>query len=234
MISHSHRRRYKFSLALLLAVVVGVAMPAASRAQQAPNPPPADNPSAVTPNAISPKPAATNPPATTLPGAPSTNTAANPALDPMADAQMYVGLQQSFDIKNKLQTPDTTPRDLSSVFFTKWQYALIQEAKRGYLSRPPAGSGNSSNGAVHGTRELSLGGIAYRTDKDWTIWLNGQRLTPDALLPQILDLKVTAEHIDIKWFDKTTNLIYPVRLRPHQRFNLDARMFLPGVGTDKG
>jgi hypothetical protein len=32
----------------------------------------------------------------------------------------------------------------------------------------------------------------------------------------------------MKWFDEYTNQVFPIRLRPHQRFNIDARMFLPG------
>lgn len=173
--------------------------------------------------------AQTLPPATALPA----NAPSVASTDPLADTQMQVGMQESFALKNKLRPPDVNPRDLASLFFTKWQYALLQEAKRGYLSGQP-GPGGGDATASRGIRELSLGGIAYRSAKDWTVWLNGQRLEPTALPPQILDIKVTADHVDLKWFDRASNLIFPIRLRPHQRFNLDARMFLPGAGTGGG
>ena len=177
-----------------------------------------------------------------LPGAQSAipGSASSPAdmsADPLQDPQMRVTIQDSIQFKAKLRTPEITPRDFGSVFFTLWQHALLLEAKRGFLTRRPTASEVANSGPAvpgvhpHTIREISLGGIVYRQPKDWTIWLNGQRVTPDALPEQVLDLKVVDDHIDLKWFDTFTNLIYPIRLRPHQRFNLDARIFLPGTGT---
>jgi hypothetical protein len=77
-------------------------------------------------------------------------------------------------------------------------------------------------------REIRLGGIAYHGSNDWTIWLNEKRVSPDAIPKEAMDLKVYKGYIEMKWFDEWSNQIYPIRLRPHQRFNLDARMFLPG------
>lgn len=77
-------------------------------------------------------------------------------------------------------------------------------------------------------RYLSLGGIVYVSSKEWTVWLNGKRVTPEALPPEAIDLKVQKSYIEIKWFDDYTNQIFPIRLRPHQRFNIDTRIFLPG------
>ncbi len=119
------------------------------------------------------------------------------------------------------------PRSIPSLFFSPWTQALIKEYRRG-ISNQPSSSGDAGAGASSGARELVLGGITYRSEKDWTVWLNGQRVTPKAMPEQIHDLKVTGEYIDIKWYDSFTNIIFPVRLRPHQRFNLDTRIFLPG------
>jgi hypothetical protein len=46
-----------------------------------------------------------------------------------------------------------------------------------------------------------------------------------------MDIKVSRAYIDLKWFDGYTNKIYPIRLRPQERFNLDSRIFLPGTGA---
>ena len=77
-------------------------------------------------------------------------------------------------------------------------------------------------------REIRLSGIVYHGGKDWTIWLNEQRVTPDAIPEEVMDLKVYKTYIEFKWFDDYTNQIFPIRLRPHQRFNIDTRIFLPG------
>jgi hypothetical protein len=162
---------------------------------------------------------------------------ADAAADPMQDAQMRVTIQQSYEFRTKLRAPEIMPQEFGTVFFTLWQHALLEEAKRGFLTRRPTKSEVANSGsAVPGERprsirEISLGGIVYRQPQDWTIWLNGQRVTPDALPDQVLDLKVGEDHIDLKWFDTFSNLIFPIRLRSHQRFNLDARIFLPGAGT---
>lgn len=77
-------------------------------------------------------------------------------------------------------------------------------------------------------RDISLGGIVFNSARDWTIWLNGRRITPDALPKEVIDLRVFSEYVEMKWFDEYTNQIFPIRLRAHQRFNIDNRIFLPG------
>jgi hypothetical protein len=165
----------------------------------------------------------------------ATEAAAASAADPMQDEQMHVNIQDAYQLKTRLHKPEVSQEDFHSLFFTPWQYALLQEAKRGFMSRAPSASELQADGTAApkptGPHELSLGGIAYRGPKDWTIWLNGQRMTPDALPEQVLDIKVADDHIDLKWFDINSNLIFPVRMRAHQRFNLDQRIFLPGAGT---
>ncbi|MBI4030660.1 MAG: hypothetical protein HY370_03195 [Proteobacteria bacterium] len=156
--------------------------------------------------------------------------------DFLQDELLRVGLQDAYQRKAKISPAQTEPRELKTLLFTPWQYALLQEAKIGFLARPPtagelAASGDSEAAREMGIRELSLGGIVFFHGDKWTIWLNGQRVEPDALPEEIIDLKVRKEYVDLKWFDSYTNVIYPVRLRPHQRFNLDSRIFLPGRGT---
>lgn len=125
------------------------------------------------------------------------------------------------------------------VFFTHWEHVAIQDARdsRGMV-RPPSEDElmrdlNTRDDGVRvkpppEEREIRLGGIVYRGGKDWTIWLNGKRVTPDALPREILDLKVYKAYVEMKWFDEYTNKIFPLRIRPHQRFNIDSRIFLPG------
>jgi hypothetical protein len=138
------------------------------------------------------------------------------------------------------------PPNIPSLFFTTQEHALLNEAREGFKARLPTlkelGQSGVANrleyeseeeaarmrAAQAALRELSLSGILYISQDDWIVWLNKTRMTPDALPKEIMDIKVYNEYVELRWFDLKTKTIYPVRLRPNQRFNLDARMFLPG------
>lgn len=126
------------------------------------------------------------------------------------------------------------PSRIRSLFFTYWQHEALIDAKRSRGNvRPPTQSELNALGAPGdkgrpANRDISLNGIVFVTDADWTIWLNGMRVTPSAIPREVLDLRVYKEYIEVKWLDDYTNQIYPIRLRAHQRFNLDTRIFLPG------
>lgn len=207
---------------VLLVLLAGAALPLMARAQdQVPASPPAADLSAVAPVPDMP---------VAAPG-----VAATPAADTAYVASAgYAELMALADAKRYVRDATVTPENVATLFFTAWQHALLQEAKIGFTTRAPDPGevGTASNeGAAPGIRELSLGGIAFSSGKKWTVWLNAVRVTPDAIPDQVLDIKVSRSHIDLKWFDRFTNKIYPVRLRPHERFNLDSRIFLPGNGT---
>lgn len=167
--------------------------------------------------------------------------AAELAAGQAVSSSVFQGVEDVYRKNIELRPTDVSPADLRSLFYTKWQYALLAEAKRGFLTRPvdQAALRRVENKGfidsvpqeerVRGIRELSLSGISYASKNNWTIWLNSQRMGPEALAEEILDIKVTRNYIDLKWFDPYTNMVYPIRLRPHERFNLDSRIFLPGV-----
>lgn len=139
-------------------------------------------------------------------------------------------LKQQKSVKKEIK-----PTDIQSLFFTYWQYQSILDSKsvRGVV-RPPTeaeleaierGDDLKPKAAE---RYLSLSGIVYVNEDEWTIWFNSKRVTPDAVPSEVLDLKVYEHYIEVKWFDDYTNQIFPVRLKAHQRFNLDQRIYLPG------
>ncbi len=132
--------------------------------------------------------------------------------------------------------PLVDPSQIPSLFFTSWEQNLIEEARKGLVARPPTQSEvdrsqrelESGERPPMGPRELALGGIVYLSSGDWTVWLNGEKITPDAIPSEILDIRVYKNYIKLKWFDAYTNQIFPIKLRTHQRFNIDTRIFLPG------
>lgn len=138
--------------------------------------------------------------------------------------------------------PDVMPDQIPSLFFTIFEQNLIADARLGLVARPATDAeiedslrdlenwkddGTSPQRRM-GPRELSIGGIIYTNNKDWTVWLNGQKITPKRIPPEIIDIRVSKDSIKLKWFDEYTNQIFPIKMRTHQRFNLDTRIFLPG------
>lgn len=127
-----------------------------------------------------------------------------------------------------------SPAKIRSLFFTHWQHEALMDAKRSRGNvRPPTQSELNALGTPGETvkpenRDIALNGIVFVNDADWTIWINGMRVTPSAIPREVIDLRVFKEYIEVKWLDDYTNQIFPIRLRTHQRFNLDARIFLPG------
>lgn len=154
---------------------------------------------------------------------------------------------QVIEISNDPQAPEANERKLKkfdadsfpSLLFTYWEQVAIEDARRSRgLNRAPTEAELMRDLQQDDQAEkvkpppekryITLSGISFKAKKNWTIWLNGQRVTPDAIPPEALDLKVFGEYIEIKWYDDYTNRIIPIRLRPHQRFNIDTRIFLPG------
>lgn len=140
----------------------------------------------------------------------------------------------------QLKKPQVDLNQIPSLFLTINEESLIEDAKRGFLTRPPterefeneqnqAQTGNASRPSS--VREISLGGILYSGPQDWSIWLNSQKITPQNIPPAILDIDVTKDKVTLRWLDFQTNQIFPVKLRTHQRFNFDSRMFLPGTSS---
>ena len=206
---------FGLALAALSLPALAVTVPSAPPSAAAP----------VTPGLSVPASTATAPGAAPLASS-STAPTPDPAIDGASDLQTLSQAQA------KLHDTGPAPAADESLFFTPWQHALLQEAKRGFLTRPVGAASASAQAAKPSIREISLDGIVYHGPHDWTIYLNSQRVAPNALPEQVMDLKVYNDYVDLKWFDTPNNLIFPIRLRAHQRFNLDARMFLPGVGTE--
>ena len=128
------------------------------------------------------------------------------------------------------------PTQFPSLFFTMFEQKLLADARQGLVARPPTQAEIDEaeqrsiweEERVMGPREISLGGIVYLSSGDWTIWLNEQKVTPNNIPPEIVDIRVYKNFVKLKWFDSYTNQIYPVKMRTHQRFNIDTRIFLPG------
>ncbi len=124
---------------------------------------------------------------------------------------------------------------IPSLLFTYWQHKSIKDAEknRGAVRPPTQAELDALERGDEvkkdpGPREVALGGIVFTAKDDWVIWLNGKRVMPDAIPKEVMDLHVFKDYIELKWIDEYTNQIFPIRLRTHQRFNMDNKIFLPG------
>lgn len=169
-------------------------------------------------------------------------TAENPAAENQVQEEapkVKEGMETLFSEAGP-NSPRFNPEEYTSMVFTHWEHVAIKDARRqrGAVRAPTDAELmrdlKTREDPVEKVkpppekREIRLSGIVYKGGKDWTIWLNEQRVTPDAIPEEVMDLKVYKTYIEFKWFDDYTNKIFPIRLRPHQRFNIDTRIFLPG------
>lgn len=147
------------------------------------------------------------------------------------------------ELKEKYRTEIYTSPAISSLMFTPTQQSLLREAKNGFsVNINDAGERTESapdltpeeieefkaKNAISSVRSISLGGIVFINPREWTIWLNKKLITPGRVPKEILDLRVSKEFVELRWLDAQENKIYPVRLRPNQTFNFDAKIFTPG------
>jgi len=119
-----------------------------------------------------------------------------------------------------------------SMFFTPRELNLLNEARQGLTARLATDQEirDSQNDAPipRGPREISVGGILFIDSNDWVVWINAQKITPERIPSEITDIIVSKDSVKLKWFDAYTNQIFPIKLKTHQRFNIDTRIFLPG------
>ena len=137
-------------------------------------------------------------------------------------------------LKSKFKSNIYTPANIPSLFFTAQQQSLLNSARQGFNNALPEdlaglddGDKDSLEELVPSVSEIILGGILYNGSEDWVIWLNGVRTTKTTLPRQVIDIQVGAEYVQLKWFDEATNQIFPVRLRPNQKFDITKKVFLP-------
>lgn len=152
--------------------------------------------------------AATDPAAVPVPVDPAVEAAAVAA----AEAARKLVLSQPFH---------------QSLLFTPLEIVAIEKAKDGKT----VGDGMlQSDKAVYipPVRIISLAGVLLRKPGDWIIWINGRKVTPDQLLPEMVDVTVSKDNVHLKWYDIGMNKIISLSLRPHQTYDIVTGLLLPG------
>lgn len=114
-----------------------------------------------------------------------------------------------------------------SLFFSPVELATIQKALAGSVTGTAALS-NQAPAVIPQRRVIMLAGVVYKGPEKWIIWLNGQKVTPQQLLPEIMDIRVEQDRVHLEWFDIGINNVISLTLRPHQVYDIVTGVLLPG------
>lgn len=141
-------------------------------------------------------------------------SAAAPAVDPAVAAEE--------ERKRLLNMPFN-----GSFLFSPLEIAAILQANAG---KPPGGGILNADKAqyIPPRRVISLAGVLFRNQDDWIVWLNGSKVMPKNLLPEIVDISVANDVVRLKWYDIGMNKIIDISLRPHQTYDIVTGILLPG------
>ena len=70
-------------------------------------------------------------------------------------------------------------------------------------------------------RKIRLGGVFKRDDSDfWILWMNGHKLHPGYLFPEIQKIKVEKEEVYLEWYDIGLNDVIKLTMRPNQVYDI--------------
>ena len=115
-----------------------------------------------------------------------------------------------------------------SFFMTPMELITIQRALSGKKSNDS--TLGVAKGEIPAHRIIRISGVLYQTAENWIVWMNGQKVTPEKLLPEIVDIEVTdSSKVHLKWYDIGLNKVISITLRPHQTYDITTNILLPGT-----
>lgn len=122
----------------------------------------------------------------------------------------------------------------ASLFFNSREIDIIRSAIQGVISSLPVETPEEGEDGLPVTPTIpkrhliKLAGVVYQSPKKWTIWINGARVTPERLLPEIQGIRVEEKSVRLLWKDERNNQVISITLRPHQTYDVDNGILLPG------
>lgn len=117
---------------------------------------------------------------------------------------------------------------MRSFLFTPAEVTLAEQALKGTVTGTGMLNAGKTVQDIPLKRVIKVGGIIWKSGGNWTAWINGRKVTPKALLPEIVDIKVEENAVHLKWFDIGINDIIAITLRPHQTYDIVTGVLLPG------
>lgn len=116
-----------------------------------------------------------------------------------------------------------------SLFLSPIEIASIQSAMIGKPTGAATTAASAAGQPIPPKRQIRVSGVFYRNADDWIVWMNGKKVTPKTLLPEIVEIHVDSEsRVRMKWYDIGLNNILSITLRPHQTYDIVTGVLLPG------
>jgi hypothetical protein len=107
-----------------------------------------------------------------------------------------------------------------SLLMSPLEIAAIQRAMKGVVSGT-ATLGTFTKPVILPHRVIRLSGVVFRGQKDWVAWVNGKKVTPEKLLPEIIEIEVeSTSQVRLKWYDVGLNKVISIALHPHQTYDI--------------
>jgi hypothetical protein len=125
-------------------------------------------------------------------------------------------------------TPEELNKPFSGSFFlTPLEVAAVQQALKGSVIKNITLAAPDKPIPTH--RVIRVSGVFYRSPENWVVWMNNQKVTPDNLLPEIVDISVKdSSKVALKWYDVGLNEVISITLRPQQTYDIPTGVLLPG------
>jgi hypothetical protein len=164
------------------------------------------------------------PPGSPPPATP--DTALPPASPPAATAATE---EKAAPVPIKLTPEELNATFNGSFFLTPSEITAIQLAQLGKPATPETLDNGAPAPVIPQHRVISVAGVLYRSANDWVVWMNGKKVTPKDLLPEIVDIKVeSSSRVRLKWYDAGLKSVIAITLRPHQTYDIASGYLLPG------
>jgi hypothetical protein len=124
--------------------------------------------------------------------------------------------------------PDPYAPFEGSFFLSPLEIVSIRQAMNGRMTDERML--RDDNGAqLPAHRVIRMSGVLYRAPGDWIVWMNGKKVTPNNLLPEIIDISVmNSSKVNLKWYDAGLRKVISITLRPQQVYDITTGILLPG------
>ena len=71
-----------------------------------------------------------------------------------------------------------------------------------------------------GQGDIRLGAILYYAPNDWTLWVRGERWTPDSTSEDLRILSVTPNEVVVAWREDKDSEQKEITLKPNQMYQI--------------
>ncbi len=159
------------------------------------------------------------------------------ATSKKAVAPILTAEQKAEQERNKKTKWGLTNRELDKFFIDSFMFsgaeaALIQKAMGGRVEKPQQTQETlkiEKKVVIPKRRIIKVSGVLFRSTNDWAVWINGRKITPEQLLPEIIEIKVkNSSYVKLKWYDVGLNKVISIMMRPNQTYDITTGILLPG------